>query len=483
MSTIIDSLVIQLGLDPTKFNQGQRQAVQSLKQLEDDARRHGQGAERAMGNLADAISSVRGGILKLGAAVIGAASFEQLVVQTVTNTAAMGRFGSVLGVSTELLSKWQNVGKIVTGTTAGMAEAVGGAVKQFAQFAILGPNGAVPFLNALNIDLRKFVDNRGELKDVTGYFLALSEAFYKMRNQPGQVALFADNLGLPQNLTEVLIKGPDAVRKMLRDVEALGPATAKDAAEAQKVVEAWGRAQVAVQPITRALSLFGAEWMVTFANGLVNLAKILQHPTSNIKLSDFIQPGSLLDIYRGRVNALHPELSGGLPTKTGAGSQSVGVAALARGIYANVPGIKQFTSFDDDFHKGKKSGHNEDRAFDFTLANGTNESYADAAAKVRAYLQSRGIEATVLDEANNPSPGATGKHLHVQFNSADAAQRYANSSQAAGASSTSSAHTETNIGEINVNMGNTSDPQSVANSILDAVDRRQKAAAAAYATR
>ena len=480
MPTIIDSLVIQLGLDPTKFNQGQRQAVQSLKQLEDDARRHGQGAERAMSDLSEAIGSVRGGILKLGAAVIGAASFEHLVVQTVTNTAAMGRFGSVLGVSTELLSKWQNVGKIVTGTTAGMAEAVGAAVKQFAHFAVLGPTGAVPFLNALNIDLRKFVDSRGELKDVTGYFLALSEAFYKMRNQPGQVALFADNLGLPQNLVEVLIKGPDALRNMLRDVEQLGPATAKDAAEAQKVVEAWGRAQVAVQPITRALSLVTANFVTELLNKVYGIFGV--GTPSPVKWANTTATGG----WRGLANSYNAQLAkerGALPIKEGAGSQSIGVASLARSIYNNVPGIERFTAFNDDFHKGRKSGHNEDRAFDFTLANGTNESYADAAAKVRAYLQSRGIEATVLDEANNPSPGATGKHLHVQFNSADAAQRYANSTQAAGSSSTSSAHTETHIGEINVNMGNTSDPQSVANSILDAVDRRQKAAAAAYATR
>lgn len=479
MPTVIDQLVIQLGLDPTKFNQGQRAAVNQLKQLENDARRHGKGTESALNSVADAVSNLRGQFLRLGAAVIGAASFEHLVVQTVTNTAAMGRFSSVLGVSTDLLSKWQNVGKIVTGTTAGMAEAVGSAVKQFAHFSVLGPTGAIPFLNALNIDVRRFVDNRGELKDVTGYFLSLSEAFYKMRNQPGQVSLFAENLGLPQNLVEVLIKGPDAVRKMLADVEALGPATRKDAEEAQKVVEAWGRAQVAVQPITRALSLITANFVTELLNKLGGIFGGGAAPEPH--WANTTAKGGWRELF-GIKNLGGLLKDSELPVKPGAGNRSAGVAALAQGIYANVPGIQKFTSFNDDFHQGKNSAHNRGQAMDFTLANGSNESYADTAAKVRAYLASRGIDATVIDEANNPSPGATGKHLHVQFNSADATQRFGNASQAAGGGAMSSAHYETNIGSINVSM-ESADPQRVSNEILAAVERRQKAAAAAYATK
>ncbi len=476
---------MQIGIDSSLFTKGQQTIVRQIKQLEDEVTRRGENTEHAFHGIADAIGSVRNRFMRLGAAVVGAAGFEQLVVHTVANTAAMGRFSSVVGVSTELLSKWQNVGKIVTGTTEGMAEAIGGAVRQFAGLSILGNAAAVPFLNALQgltgTDFRRFLDSRGELKDVTGYFLALSDAFFKMRDRPGEIGIFAEGLGLPQNLVEVLRKGPDALRKMLADVEALGPATAKDAAEAQKVVEAWGRAQVAVQPITRSLSLFGAEFMVTFANGLTNLFKILQHPTLGFGLNDLIQPGSLLGNYRDRFNALHP--SEGLPVKSGAGSQSVGTAALARSIFNNVSGINQFTSFNDDFHKGRQSPHNQDRAIDFTLSESSNANYAATAAKVRAYLASMGINATVIDEANFPSPGATGPHLHVQFNSAAAAQKYADAARTTGgtSSTTNSSSAETNIGAINVNMMGTNDPKKVANEIVAAVERRQKAAAAANA--
>ncbi len=461
MATLIDSLFVQIGIDSSLFTKGQQTIVRQIKQLEDEVTRRGENTEHAFHGIADAIGSVRNRFMRLGAAVVGAAGFEQLVVHTVANTAAMGRFSSVVGVSTELLSKWQNVGKIVTGTTEGMAEAIGGAVRQFAGLSILGNAAAVPFLNALQgltgTDFRRFLDSRGELKDVTGYFLALSDAFFKMRDRPGEIGIFAEGLGLPQNLVEVLRNGPDALRKMLADVEALGPATAKDAAEAQKVVAAWGRAQVAVQPITRTLSLVTANLFTEVLNKLTGIGH------------------NIGEIFSGT----------GIPVKSGAGNQSVGTTALAQSIYSNVPGIKEFTSFNDRFHQGRRSGHNEDRAFDFTLSETSNANYAATAAKVRAYLASMGINATVIDEANFPSPGATGPHLHVQFNSAAAAQKYADAARTTGgtSSTTNSSSAETNIGAINVNMMGTNDPKKVANEIVAAVERRQKAAAAAYADR
>jgi Hedgehog amino-terminal signalling domain len=104
----------------------------------------------------------------------------------------------------------------------------------------------------------------------------------------------------------------------------------------------------------------------------------------------------------------------GLRLKSGAGRVDPGLGQLAMDLQNNIAGINRFTAFDDDYHKGVKSAHNEGRAFDFTLNDSSKENYAKVAEQVRAELRRLKIDAVVLDEANHPSTRATGPHLHVQ---------------------------------------------------------------------
>lgn len=100
--------------------------------------------------------------------------------------------------------------------------------------------------------------------------------------------------------------------------------------------------------------------------------------------------------------------------KAGAGKMSGTTKSLYELLRGGGFGINQFTSFDDAFHGGK-GGHGAGRALDLTLENATLENYAKTAERIRGLLRARGIEATVLDEANNPIPGhTTGRHLHVE---------------------------------------------------------------------
>jgi len=105
-----------------------------------------------------------------------------------------------------------------------------------------------------------------------------------------------------------------------------------------------------------------------------------------------------------------------------------GTDVLAQNLMGMVPGFNRFTAFDDAFHNKVSPGskHASGLALDFTV-NGGSEAYKKAAASVRAHLSSLGLgpaDVKVIDEMNNPSSKATGPHIHVQFQSAEAAERY-----------------------------------------------------------
>ena len=107
-----------------------------------------------------------------------------------------------------------------------------------------------------------------------------------------------------------------------------------------------------------------------------------------------------------------PGAAYGFNMKPGAGDVSPGMGALAKRLSYNVPEIDRFTAFNDPYHKGTGSAHEDDRAFDLTIKDPSQS--AVIAAKVRAEMARMGISGRVIDEYANPSSRATGGHLHVQ---------------------------------------------------------------------
>lgn len=101
-------------------------------------------------------------------------------------------------------------------------------------------------------------------------------------------------------------------------------------------------------------------------------------------------------------------------------------------------GVERFTGFDDHAHEGTTSKHDDGLAGDFTLKdlprdyNSLTDEHktiaAQKASDVRAMFAARGLvegkDFTVLDEYNKPSRNATAPHLHYQFNTQEAADKY-----------------------------------------------------------
>ncbi|RVU12502.1 phage tail tape measure protein [Methylobacterium oryzihabitans] len=111
---------------------------------------------------------------------------------------------------------------------------------------------------------------------------------------------------------------------------------------------------------------------------------------------------------------------------TAAGGAHLGVTDLARQAQANLPGgVKHFAAFNDRYHAGTRSKHALGLAFDTSLIDPSQS--AAAAEAMRAKLRAAGLDDKsfkVIDEYKNPSARSTGGHIHTQFNSKEAAEKY-----------------------------------------------------------
>ena len=113
MSTVIDSLVVLLSLDPKGFTQGQKDAMASLKKTDEAAKKHTSNIEYNAGKMGAAFKSAGFSMLGvLGIAVSfgqAASQFKQFVVGVTNADAATGRAAKNMGVMTKELSAWQKL--------------------------------------------------------------------------------------------------------------------------------------------------------------------------------------------------------------------------------------------------------------------------------------------------------------------------------------------------------------------------------------
>lgn len=121
MATVIDSLVVELGLDPTKFNLQQREAFETAKRLEAQQLKAAKNIEHGVGKAADSFAGLRSAAVTTFAAITGARGITEFAVGAVQAGAAVGRLSRNLDIPTSIISRWQSLATIFGGSAEGMA--------------------------------------------------------------------------------------------------------------------------------------------------------------------------------------------------------------------------------------------------------------------------------------------------------------------------------------------------------------------------
>ncbi|CAN7373652.1 hypothetical protein LJR220_003331 [Bradyrhizobium sp. LjRoot220] len=249
MPTIIDSLVVELGLDPKKFTAGQRQALDEAKKLENQQLASAKNIEHASSRAGEAIGSVRTEALRLFGALGGSAAVIALATKITTADAAVGRLSRNLNMSTETISKWQGVARIFGGDAATMAQTfttISDAVEGFkigkispliADFRALSTAGGTI------IDVNKGVDQT--LLDISANLKKIHDT------DPARAGLMGRIIGLDPGLYDLLVKGPGATQQMLDKVKSLGITTKAAAENAGELAKAWNSVGLAIEGAAR----------------------------------------------------------------------------------------------------------------------------------------------------------------------------------------------------------------------------------------
>lgn len=267
MTTIIDSLILKLGLDPSGMKKGQEEVSEGFKKTRESVKKSGDDVEAQGKKMAQSISQVRNQVLSLMAAFLAGRGIKEFVKDTTEANAAVGRLGKTLHQTTEQLSAWRGVATLTGGSADGITGSIQNLVSEFQNFAITGESSVIPWFRALNINI---ADSEGRMRDVGDILLDLADKFSTM--DPAKAAAFGKNLGLDQGTINTLLLSRRAVQELLEEQKRLGVITKEDAEAAIRLQHAMGAMQQSSMSMGRALLTQAAPALEKFFNWLTKVA-------------------------------------------------------------------------------------------------------------------------------------------------------------------------------------------------------------------
>ena len=152
MTTLIDALVLELGLDSRQFVAGGEKASAEIRKVEQTATRSANEIERRGGQAGEFFAIMKRGAVALSAAM-AAIGIEKFVMNVAQMSSGLKYMAAGLDMNVRDLSAWQNsVKHIANGTAEGVTAAFTSMQQNLEQLKFTGQSPIVPALRLLGVD-------------------------------------------------------------------------------------------------------------------------------------------------------------------------------------------------------------------------------------------------------------------------------------------------------------------------------------------
>jgi len=262
MPTVIDELIVRIGLDAGEFRRGSKVAQDETKRTREIVVKSAKEIESAGMQAAHFFTKLRNEALALFGLFMAGQGFKTFILNTTAAEAAAGRLAKNIGMSTKELTAWQGAAERAGGSASATGATFQGLVQGFQQFALTGQSSTIPYFRALGVEVSDLEGNMRPLKDI---MLDLADRFSGM--SPQRANAFGAGLGLDQGTINLLLKGRQAVQQLLAEQEKLGTISDEDA----KIGEEFQKSLMDIQQV---MTTLGREIVNVLAPGIKKLLEI-----------------------------------------------------------------------------------------------------------------------------------------------------------------------------------------------------------------
>lgn len=262
MATVIDRLVVSLGLDATEFEDGKKKAHEGLKDVRDDAEKTGKSLDAEGKTGAQFFGRLTKGALTLFGVLAGASSFTEFIRMNAAASASTGRFAANIGSATKDLSIWQEIVKQSGGVASDADTAFNNLAQTFWNMRVLGDMSMAGDLQALGLTASDLENQSVALSKLAAASDKFERSDYYRRLQ---------RLGIPDSVINTLVKGRGEVERLTDAQEKLGFITDEDAKKAQELEKAWADAASGATDFARDLATQLTPTLIGVANWIKDI--------------------------------------------------------------------------------------------------------------------------------------------------------------------------------------------------------------------
>jgi hypothetical protein len=276
MPTVLDELVVKLGIDNRGFDtdvaktqvalgktgalarRESRSLEEHLVKAQTETSKRIQQVEHVGRQAAQQFQTLSNHVLGLLGTLAGAYSLTQFVKGIVTTDAAIGRLSKMLGISTEELSAWQGAAEQAGGAADDVNQSFMSLSQEFQRLQATGHSSITPFFEAMHIplmdketgQLRQFRDIMGDLAD------------FASKHSGPTTTFWLNSIGISPGMIPLLMQGREELQKTLDKQKELGLTRQQDADAAQALQRSYNE-------LTRAVTRLGASILTEFSPAIL----------------------------------------------------------------------------------------------------------------------------------------------------------------------------------------------------------------------
>lgn len=245
--TVIDNLVVKLGLDSSDFERGEKKVAAGLDDTRKRTDRLGDDISASGKKAAEFFGQLQSAALKFFAVLTvgrGMADFTRTIVG---GGAQLDRMSTRLNTSADTLSRWQGAVRQSGGTGEGLLNTLQGLSNEMTQIAITGESSLIPMLGFLGVSLK---DSNGKAKTAVELLKDIGDA--ANIKIPGASNRFniLQSMGIDEGTINLLMKGSAERDRLLSSQKGFSDADAKAAREAQ---EKWEGVKLQIERTSQAI--------------------------------------------------------------------------------------------------------------------------------------------------------------------------------------------------------------------------------------
>lgn len=247
MATVIDSLVVKLGLDSSDFEQGEKRVAAGLDKTRKSTDRVGGDISASGKKAAEFFGQLEKAALKFFAVLTvgrGMADFTRTVI---SGGAQLDRMSTRLGTSADTLSRWQGAVRQSGGTGEGLLNTLQGLSNEMTQIAVTGESSLIPMLGFLGVSLK---DSNGQAKSTVDLLKDIGDAANAKIADKGNRFNILQSMGIDEGTINLLMKGGAERDRLLASQKAYSDADARSARLAQ---EKWEGVKLNIERTSQAI--------------------------------------------------------------------------------------------------------------------------------------------------------------------------------------------------------------------------------------